>query len=203
MLKRSSILVVLVALVALTSSCIFDPKQDTGGGPPPSDPWPDLSAKEDVLYTLQRAYIERKSDRYESILDQGFNFFLTDGDVNNGLPVQWDRGVERDATRNLFSKTQVRPDLPLVKSISMDVQYETGVVWVEVVNPPAAPDETWYTTTAFYYFEITVAQPGGAEDLTYLPDPNSKAQFTVRNAGTDAKPRWQLVEFRDLGAAGL
>jgi len=26
----------------------------------------------------------------------------------------------------------------------------------------------------------------------------AKGEFTVRNAGTDAEPRWRLVEFRDL-----
>jgi hypothetical protein len=199
MWKRSSLLTVLVALVALTASCIFDPKTDPGDTPPPADPWPKLTTREAVLYTLQRSYNERKIDHYEAILDQGFNFFLSDGDVNNGLPVQWDRGTEVGATRNLFSKTKVG-DLPLVKSIEMDVQYENGVLqWIQVI-PASAPDEVWYTGTAFYLFQITVEEPGATEDKLYIPYPLSKAQFTVRNAGTDAEPKWQLVEFRDLGA---
>jgi hypothetical protein len=192
---RSAVLAAMLAMAAgIACEGTTDPPP-----PPAAKPWPSLSAKEDVLNTVQRAYNERNSGRYESILDPGFIFFLSDGDVNNGLPLQWDRGIEVTLTQHLFSKTQVG-DLPLVKSIEMDVQYENGVQWVEVPNPPAAPAETWYTTTAFYYFQIKVEQPGGGENITYLPDPNAKAQFTVRNAGTDESPKWQLVEMRDLGA---
>jgi hypothetical protein len=188
--------VVLAMTVGIACESTTDPP------PPTVQAWPSLSAREDVLGTIQRAYNERNSDRYESILDPGFTFFLTDGDVNNGLPAQWDRGIETALTQNLFSKTQVG-SLPLVKSIIMDVQFENGVTWVEVPNPPAAPAETWYTTTAYYNFQIKVQQPGYSEDITYLPDPNAKAQFTVRNAGTEQSPKWQLVEMRDLGAGIL
>lgn len=198
MWKRSGILMILVALIALTSSCIFDPDEETPKDPVIPDPWPALTEKEDVLYTLQRSYVERRIERYETILDDGFTFFLSDGDVNNGLPVQWDRDVEVNANRNLFSRSRVG-SFPLVKSIDMDVQFESGVQWVPVI-PASAPTETWYTTTAFYFFQITVEQEGQTEDLTYYPDANSKAQFTVRNVGTDDDPSWVLVEWRDLGA---
>jgi len=200
MWKTRSILLVLAATVALTSSCIFDPKPSDTPPVENQDPWPDLSTKEDVLYYVQRAYSERKPNKYEQVLDGGFINFLSDGDVNNGLPEQWDRQQELAITDNLFSPTRVG-DLPLVKSIDMDVQYESGVSWVEVI-PSSAPTEKWYTATAFYFFQITVQPEGATEDLTYYPDLNSKAQFTVRNTGTDAEPVWKLVEFRDLGAGG-
>ena len=197
MWKRRSILMVLAALVVVTSSCIFDP--DKGGDPPiDNNPWPDLKAKEDVLYYVQRAYTEKNSSKYESILDDGFINYLSDGDVNAGFPDQWEVTTEKTITRNLFSKTPI-DGLFYVKSIDMDIQYENGVAWIETI-PSSAPTEKWYTATAFYNFQITVAQPNGAEDLTYLPDANSKAQFTVRNVGTSTNPKWKLVEFRDLGA---
>jgi hypothetical protein len=192
-----------ILVLALLPAC----GSDDGTGPieDPPPPWPDPSAKENVLYYVQRAYSERNSPRYLQILDDGFTNFLSDADVNNGLPAQWDRQQEVEITDNLFSKTMV-PDgnnpghfLLLVKSIDMDVQYENGVTWSEV-NPSSAPTETWYTTTVFYFFQITVLPEGATEDLTYYPDNNSKAQFTVRNAGTDSKPAWKLVEFRDLGS---
>ncbi len=67
--------------------------------------------------------------------------------------------------------------------------------WSPVV-PDAYPDETWYTTTVFYNFQIDVDP-----DTQYQPAANSKAQFTVRNIGSDAAPQWRLVEFRDLGGS--
>lgn len=207
MRMNRAVLLLLAATVALTSSCIFDPKPTDEGNKITNDPWPDLTTKEDVLYYVQRAYSDRNSSRYENVLDDGFTNYLSDGDVNNGLPDQWDRGIEVGLTRNLFSKSAVpdvnRPGhtLPLVKSIEMDIKYESGVSWVEVI-PSSAPTEKWYTTTAFYFFQITVLPEGATEDLTYYPDNNSKAQFTVRdvNAGTGKDPKWQLVEFRDLGS---
>ena len=46
----------------------------------------------------------------------------------------------------------------------------------------------------FYDFQIDV-EP----DMTYINNPGAKAQFTIRNAGTEEAPLWKLVEFRDLG----
>jgi hypothetical protein len=77
----------------------------------------------------------------------------------------------------------------------MDLLWEDGVEWVEVI-PESAPDETWYTTTVFYDFTIEVAP-----DTKYIPYAGAKGQFTVRNAGTDESPNYKLVEFRDLGAS--
>lgn len=180
------------------SGCGDDPVQPPI---PPVDPWPDPSAKESVLYYVQRAYNERNSGRYEQILDDGFKNFLSDGDVNNGLPEQWDLAQEKTVTRNLFSKTQVG-DLPLVKSINMDLLYENGVTWTEVV-PTSAPTETWYSASVYYSFQILVHYDQIDEDIVYYPPGSSKAQITVRNAGTDSKPDWKLVEFRDLGGGSL
>ena len=194
---------------ALLAALLFSGCGDDPVDPPipPIDPWPALSAKEDVLYYVQRAYNERNESKYEDVLDEGFVNFLSDGDANNGLPAQWDRQTEVTSINNLFSKTQVpdpnRPGhlLPLVQMIEMDVQYEAGVTWVPV-TPMSAPTETWYTTTAYYFFQITVLPEGATENLTFYPDLNSKVQVTVRNNGTDSKPVWKIVEFRDLGAGG-
>ena len=67
------------------------------------------------------------------------------------------------------------------------------MTWVEVTPPNS--DETWYTATLYMDFKVDVEG-----DLTYISNPGTKAQFTVRNAGTDLAPHWQLVEMRDLGA---
>ena len=196
MLKRVPVLCAIAVLAALMSSCIFDPKKDDGGGGTPPEPYRDLTQRVDVLFNLQKAYNDRNITKYEEILDQGFVFFLSDGDVNGGLPVQWDRGQEVSANTNLFSRVEdTQGRWPLCLSIQMDVQFEQGVTWVEVI-PDAAPNELWYTTTCFYDFQIEVKP-----DTKFIPYPGAKAQFTVRNAGTDASPKWQLVEWRDLGGA--
>jgi hypothetical protein len=181
-------------LILLVIACGDDSPQ---APPPVPDTYADLSNKTDVLHNLELAYNRRNITECDKILDSNFTFFLSSGDVNDHLPAQWDRAFEVAATENMFSITPIA-SFPLVKRVDMDVQYENGVQWVEVPNPPSAPAETWYRTTAFYNFQITVEPPDSPE-VSYLPYPNAKAQFTVRNAGTDQSPLWQLVEWRDLG----
>jgi hypothetical protein len=76
----------------------------------------------------------------------------------------------------------------------VDVKFEMGVQWVEVL-PSSAPTETWFTTTVFYDFTIQFE-----DDITLFALPGAKAQFTVRNTGTEEAPQWRLVEWRDIGA---
>jgi hypothetical protein len=83
--------------------------------------------------------------------------------------------------------------LPLCRSIRMDLKYESGVQWVDVI-PEDFPNETWQTTTVFYEFTIEI-EP----DETFIAVPGARAQFTVRNIGTVDDPLYKLVEFRDLG----
>ena len=194
MWKKTSLLCAFVVLAVMTSSCIFDPIKDDGKVPP-SEPYKNLKNKSDVLFNLQKSYNERNITRYDQILDNGFTFFLSDADVNNGFPVQWDRSEELIANTNLFSRdADSQGRWPLCTSIQMDVQFEGNLQWLEVI-PDAAPNETWSTATLFYDFQIEVLP-----DTKFIPVPGAKAQFTVRNAGTDTDPKWQLVEWRDLGA---
>jgi hypothetical protein len=46
----------------------------------------------------------------------------------------------------------------------------------------------------FYEFKFDM-EP----DDTYIAVPGARAQFTVRNTGTEDAPLWKLVEMRDLG----
>jgi hypothetical protein len=192
MWKKTSLLCVFVVLAAMTSSCIFDPDKGTNDDPPPPSDYLPLNTKVAVLKNLETSYNNRNITEYEKILDDNFTFFLAAGDVGGGLPVQWDRAEELDANTHLFSRTP-DPNWPLCTSIDMNLQIPDDPQWLEII-PSAAPDEVWQTTTLFYDFQIEVAP-----DTKYIPVPGAKAQFTVRNAGTDAKPHWQLIEWRDLG----
>jgi len=135
------------------------------------------------------AYNGRNINRYQQILDANFTFFLSTGDVNNGLPAQWGQAEEIDYNRKMFDKSYTGPNA--CKSIVMDVRIEDGIQWQSIVQESG---ETWYTCTVNYDFRIDVVP-----DKTFINNPGAKAQYTVRNAGTDAKPHWQLVEMRDLG----
>jgi hypothetical protein len=150
-----------------------------------------LTQKERVLTNLELAYNNRRVDWYTDVLDANFTFLLSPGDVGGGLPEQWDRATEVDIHTRLFDKNYTA--LPC-QSIFLDVRTEDGLTWTEF-NPPAAPAETWSTTTLNYDFKFEI-YPN-----TYIPLPGSKASFTIRNAGTESAPHWQLVEMHDLGGA--
>lgn len=144
-----------------------------------------------VLTNLESAYNQRRIDWYGDVLDANFTFFLSPGDVGGGLPEQWDRATEVGIHTRLFDKNYTT--LPC-QSIFLDVRTEDGVEWTGF-NPASAPTETWYSTTVYYDYKFEIAPN------TYIPLPGSKAAFTVRNAGTESAPHWQLVELRDLGGS--
>jgi len=198
MLKRFFFLALLATAVAMTASCIFDPDDpppcedcDTG----PARKFENLSKEWHVLNNIELAYTKRRIDKYDELLDENFTFFLSTGDVGGGLPANWDRSTEIITNTNLFV-SDPPGDLPRCKDIEMNVQWEDEnlnptVAWIEISTPGG---EKWYTTTVFYDFQFDV-EP----DMTYINNPGAKAQFTIRNAGTEDAPVWKLVEFRDLG----
>ena len=191
MLKRSIHLCILVVLIAGLSSCIFDPKKDDGKEPPPPPyKFLALTEKQNVLLNIEGAYTQRRIDKYDEALDDGFTFFLSSGDVGNNLPEQWDRSEEILLNTRLFDKTYAAKPC---QKIEMDIRTEEGLQWTEF-TPEGAPSETWYSTTVYYEFRFEINP-----DI-FISQPGSRGVFTVRDDGTAAPDQhWQLVEFRDLG----
>lgn len=192
MLKRNILLCALAILVASVSACIFSPDEK----PPVEKPKPvqniqDLTQREHVFNNIEVAYNKRNINYYQGVLDPNFTFFLSTGDVNNGLPVSWNRPDEIDVNTKLFDQNNTT--LPC-QSIYMDIRTEDGISWIEVI-PESAPTETWYQTTLYYDFKFEISPN------TYIPLTGAKAVFTVRDAGPygEYAHHWQLVEFRDLG----
>jgi hypothetical protein len=180
--------------LGLVVACEDDPVK-----PPGDDSWyQKLSQRSHVLNNLEVAYSRRHINKYIELLDQNFTMFFSSGDVGNGrTPEQWGRADEIAANTNLFDANYVDQDpsdgiQPRCTKITLDVEWEDGVTWQEI-EPATAPGEKWYTATTFYSFKFDI-EP----DIYLINNPGSKAQFTVRNSGTDGDPHWQLVEFRDL-----
>jgi hypothetical protein len=186
---KRTLLFLSVAVVALFAlSCGDD---TTGPTAPVSSRYvkKDLSNKADVLNNIEYAYNKRNVPTYVELLDDNFTFFFTEPGPGGGTPVQWGRPDEVTTTSGL---------LAAANSMNMSIDWKDSsgnstVQWSEQISGT----ETWYSTTVFYHFTIKIG------DTTYIPDNGSKAEFTVRNAGTAEKPIWKLVEFRDLGASSL
>jgi hypothetical protein len=201
MLTRVLLLSGVAVLTAILASCIFDPEPAPPTPPPPQQNYKPLDKRENVLNNLEVSYNRRHINKYNEVLDQNFTMFFSEGDVSDGrTPEQWGRADGVGANSNLFDPNYTDTDpsdgiQPRCIKITMDVKWEDGVVWQEI-QPASAPGETWYMATVFYNFQFDV-EP----DLHLINNPASKAQFTVRNAGTEDEPHWQLVELRDLDGA--
>jgi hypothetical protein len=193
-MKRSILFCTLALMIAGMSACIFNPDTPPPPPPPPSQ-LTDLTHPEDVMLNMELAYNKRNIIWYNGVLDQNFTFFLSPGDVGGGLPEQWNREEEITTNTNLFDKGYVGTAPPCT-SVFLDIRTEDGIAWVDF-NPASNPTETWKTCTLNYDFKFEIAPN------TYIPNPGSKAAFTVRDAGPYGKHQhhWQLVEFRDLGGA--
>ncbi|HXV14715.1 MAG TPA: hypothetical protein VEC56_10975 [Candidatus Krumholzibacteria bacterium] len=197
MLKRSLMLCGLTAMALFLSSCLLDPDEDPpGDDPPPALELKPLTEKWHVLNNIEYAYSRRVKSAYEELLNEDFTFFFAPGDVGGEIPATWDRNEEFGATGRLFdSNGQPEPPAdPVCRSIRLDLQYDPDQIqWVEKI-PENFPAETWYYTTVFYTFTFEMLPSD-----TYIAQPGAKAEFAVRNAGTEQDPHWELVEFRDLG----
>ena len=182
----------LIGLLVATSGVMA-----CGGGPddpaPPLPKVPERSTPGGVLTKIESAYNKRRIDWYNGVLDQNFTFYLAPGDVVGNMPDSWNRADEIDLNTRLFDRNYTT--LPC-QSIYMDIRLEDGLSWVEL-TPESAPTETWYQITLYYDFKFDISPN------TFIPNTGSKAVFTVRNAGTDEAPHWQLVEMRDLGGDPL
>lgn len=197
MLKRVSLLCLTFMFVGIFGSCIFDPDEPVTPPIPPVTYKP-LTTRERVLENLEKSYNDRAISQYQKVLDENFTMFFSAGDFGGGTtPEQWGREDEVQSNRNLFDRAYTDTDpsdgiQPRCVGIFLDVKWEDGVQW-QSITPASAPEETWYTATVFYNFQFDLE---GDDHL--VNNPGSKAQFTVRNKGTEDEPHWQLVELRDL-----
>jgi len=150
------------------------------------------NTREDALLNLEHALNKRNASSYDAVLDDHFVFYLAPHDVLGGLPAQWDRATEKTYMGRLLD-----PNLEgalNVANIFVDVRTEDGVQWVQI-QPEDNSTEKWYMTTLFneYVFKV------GDDEI--VSENGAKIQLTVRNAGTEQRPSWKLVEWRDMDSS--
>ncbi len=174
----------LPALMLLALAC---GGEDAVLEPPPTRV-ADLTVRSDVLYFIEWSHNGRNMVRFESALDDSFRFLPSPGDVRGGLPAEWDRDTELQLVNRLFDPDLNEPGLDRCTGLMMDVYLEEGVDWEEV---PASGGETWYAATLYCNGTVWTQRMG-------CHDVGSKQRLTVRNAGTDEAPRWQLVEWQEF-----
>jgi len=190
-------IILLACAVMLVTAC-SDPENPR---PTPLVPvlpptFANLTEKEHVLQNLVASYVQRDINEYKRILDADYyQFFFSDGDVSNGLPAEgWDKTQDELATTNLLNRNSSASNR--IIAIDLAVAQE-NLIWVDIeADPPLA--ETWWMVTTNYSFTFKTAS-----DISYITSGSPRAQFTVRNIGTDAAPQWRLVRWRDLGDGSM
>jgi len=196
---RRIILAAIILAFAFTSfnSCILDPKEDKGK---PQEPvkYPPIdvnSPRDNVLKTLQLAYVNRVIEKYQEILDDGFVFHFSQADFNQGnVEVeQWDRAADIASTRNIFNRNFQDPEVKPISKISLTLRYPEGDdSWNQMTpeDQETYPDETWYEKTVRYDLIAT----SGPIDYTGL---DIEASFIVRAAEVNGKQIWRIISWRD------
>lgn len=193
------LLVVLLASLALSGSCVLDPKEEGGGGGGGGgDDWADLKAKDDVLHNFELAYNNRDINQYKKLTDEDetvFIFVFSREDFNSGkTPDQWERAKEVEVTGRMFQRGGSDP----IQSMNMNFSYAEGdIAWEEATPPEGHEQEKWYQKIVTYDF--TVETTSG--QTYYAVD--SQALFIVRyNFNSVAEDSvWQVVQYYDLGPA--
>lgn len=185
-----------VAIVAaMMLACVEDPTIDNFSRPEPVKFQP-LTTRSAVLNNIQVSYNNRNIDTYTKLLDPGFTFFPTAVDVKFGLPDHWGYSEEVDYNAKLFDKNYTGDNHCL--KIEMGLEYGSPIQW-DTVTRAAYPGETLYQAVVYYVFQIDIVTATDA-DHQFISPTSARAEFVVRNIGTDEDPQWRLAEMRDLGA---
>jgi hypothetical protein len=188
---KARLLVISAVLLCafLFVSCKDDPIRLS----PPGDNesvWPDLTQKEDIFEYLELVYEKKDIDHYPKLLDDGFIFFFSQADYNDGItPEQWGRTEELASARNMFTG-YANQKFGVITSIELEIFPEGE--WIEVPKTkPPYEGETWYQRIAEYriIMETTSAYT--------LQGTEKKALFTVRLAEVDGEEIYRIVQWND------
>ena len=196
-MKRIAAVILVGIFVLGMNSCILDP--EVGKNPPkPKEPYKSLDGERDnVLFNLQKAYVERNIDRYGEILDQGFLFHFGQKDIDSGIidHSPWDRTEELNANKNLFNPNFSKPNVDPVSDIDLTLTYPAGDdKWTQIPpeDHPDYPGETWYEKTVVYRLTVQAGE-------TSLTGNDIQASFVLRQATVEGyeNPIWRIVAWRD------
>ena len=198
-MKRIAVAAIILAFGFLSfNACILDPKEEPKKEIPPGAPFKSLSAdgpRDNVLFNLQKAYVEIHIDRYDQLLDEKFVFHFSQADFKNGQVSveQWDRASETASTANIFNRSFSKPGVDPISKIDLTLTYTEGDnSWNQVTpeDQQAYPNETWYEKTVTYDLVAT----SGPIDYTGL---NIQASFIVRAAEIEGVEIWRIISWRD------
>jgi len=194
MLRKFAPIAAALVCVALTSSCLLDPKEKPPGIDPPKPPgkFYDLTEIWHPLNNLEEAYRQRKIDRYQECLDSDYyTFFFSDADYSSGKTAEsWTYGQDTDAAARMFNEQL--PDLNIrAVALEFDLVFNKDAIVWNTVNP-GTPDEDWYTTTIGYTFYIKLGD--GVRE--YVQAPGASAQIVVRQDPSDNL--WRIVQIYDV-----
>ncbi len=198
-MKRITVAAVILAFGFVSfSSCILDPKETPEDKKNPPVAYKPLDAdgpRDNVLFNLRKAYVERNIEKYNQLLDAGFVFHFSQADFKDGKVTveQWDRASEISSTTNIFNRNFSKPGVDPISKIDLNLTYTEGDdSWNQVTpeDQQAYPNETWYEKTVRYDLVAT----SGPIEYTGL---NIQASFIVRKADVDGNEIWRIISWRD------
>lgn len=185
----------ILSIVVILSGC---GSNDTTVAPTIKTPTPSKHAVLSLLFSdFETAYNQRDLAGYDEIIDDKFVFHLSSIDRSLGHPSQWARAQEMEYTGKLF-------DTAYDGALQCDSVYfafqfpDPHTIALYTFHPASAPSETWYSTVLgyTYYFRF-------GPQLAIASGTGDKIKLTIRNAGTEDRPYWKIVQIDDYGPYGI
>jgi hypothetical protein len=148
----------------------------------------ELSEKGDVLYNLQRAMNQMRTDRYVEALDPSqFVFYFSPGEVAQGtVPPSWGFAEENACAGNMLGGGGSNP----IVSINLDLVDFENAEWVEF-DPAAQPGQ--FETTVGYTFAMDTEN-----ETTYITSGTPRAQVRIEQESVGGKMIWRIVQWNDI-----
>ncbi len=195
-LKKLLTLLVLPLAVVAFNSCIFDAAEDSG--PPVVDPplpFKPLKERDDVLFNVRLAYVQRNVDEYNKLLDDNFTFFFSPQDVidNKVSAAQWGRLSELTSAGHMFDPTfDPAGDTEPIGSISLSLDFPPGEdSWNPQIDELVHPGEIWYEKTISYLLVVI------AGNTTFTNANPIDASFVIRFTEAGGDSIYRLASWKD------
>ena len=188
---KSALPLLLITALIVSSSCIFDPKEDPIIPVPDPIPWPDMTERDDVIKMVVLTY-ENPEDgeslsNYNALLHSQYFFGLAPGDVSPGDPPILTRAQDILSTEFLFD-----PEETTV--LELTISPEEGS-WTEYPELEGEPCENCYETQRQYFIRVQFG-----DETTYFQSPPGRAYAVVIVAPDENDAtKWVLRAMYDLG----
>jgi hypothetical protein len=180
-MSRTALPLILLLILSVGASCIFDPKENADPPPAKKVEWPDMTNREDPITALVLCYenptLSTSMTVYNGLLHSGYYFVLQLEDVPAGQDQRMTRSEDILSTERIFENQTL---------LELEI---TPASWTQVDNFEGQPCENCWSTERDYLiraqFELegTIYEslPGQSMvQIVVVPDESDSSKYVIR-----------------------